>query len=153
MKLVNTTRFVNQIHNLGRAERNNRRPVCRPSAHAPDLTRLSNRLVARWHLCPETNRLECAWSLEPVLDDQLCHSRAQPRRQVHCRRLMRSAKPTSRVSPSVSALGHKQTCAAHAECPLWGKSGHFSNLATVALVPSTPQQGTRAISSLQSASQ
>src|SRR5215831_5648098 len=111
MKLVNTTRFVNQTHNLGRAERNNRRPACCPSAHAPDVTRLANRLVARWHLRPETNRLECVWSLEPVLDDQLCHSGVQPRRQGHCRRLMRSAKPTSRVSPSMSALGQKQTCA------------------------------------------
>jgi len=73
MKLANTTRFAIQTDNLSRAERRNRPPVRRPITHALDVARLSNRLVARWHFCPETNRLECEWSLEPVLDDQLCH--------------------------------------------------------------------------------
>src|SRR5262249_26920075 len=74
MKLANTTRLAIQTTDLGRGGRTNRRSVRALNAHAFGVTKSSKRLVARWHLCPETNRLECAWSLEPG-DDQLCRSR------------------------------------------------------------------------------
>jgi hypothetical protein len=35
--------------------------------------RRSGELVARWHVSPETGRIECSWSLEePPADDYLC---------------------------------------------------------------------------------
>jgi len=84
MKLARTTRFVTYSNDLNRVSRDGRRPT-RSTTRAFS-TQRAGRLIARWHVCPETHRLECSWSLEPVAcDDQLCRSSAQRRRnnQLH----------------------------------------------------------------------
>jgi len=108
MKLAHTTRFVTYTNDLCHVSRNDRRPT-RPITIRASSAQPSSRLIARWHVCPETHRLECSWSLEPVAsDDQLCRSLGQRRRnkQSHRYRFL-----TSRLSASMYALGHKQTCA------------------------------------------
>jgi hypothetical protein len=43
--------------------------------------RTPNRLAAHWRICPQTQRLECSWSLEAaVSDDHLCHFPIRRRR-------------------------------------------------------------------------
>ena len=45
------------------------------------MCRAPGRLVAKWHICPETQRLECSWSLEATATEgQLCSGPAHGRR-------------------------------------------------------------------------
>ena len=77
MKLAHTNRFVALKNELGRDNRNCVRPTRLKTTQALKIRRPLTRLVARWHVCPETRRLECAWSLEPVAcDGQLWRPRA-----------------------------------------------------------------------------
>ena len=79
MKLARTTHIV--THELSRGSRNSRRITRVASTRTFSLQRHPSRLVARWHVCPETHRLECSWSLEPsACEDQLCRSRSERRR-------------------------------------------------------------------------
>jgi len=66
MKLARTTRFVVYTNGLSRGSRNNRRPTRLATTPTFKIRHPSTRPVARWHVCPETHRLECFWSSEPV---------------------------------------------------------------------------------------
>lgn len=63
MTLARTTLFVICTNDLGRAGRNYRQPP-RPNAASTFDIRRSRRLAAKWHVCPQTHRLECSWSFE-----------------------------------------------------------------------------------------
>ena len=79
MKLARTNHIL--THVLSRGSGNGRRMTRLVSTRAFSLQRHQSRLVARWHVCPETHRLECSWSLEPLAcEDQLCRSRSKRRR-------------------------------------------------------------------------
>jgi|SRR5215467_2637238 hypothetical protein len=71
MKLARTTFFV-ITSDLGRRGRTSRQ------LHRSNLTRVvddrrpPNQLTARWHVCRQTGRLECAWSLEATLSEGQC---------------------------------------------------------------------------------
>jgi len=81
MKLANTTHYIACKNDLNRAGRNCPRPTRFTTSRTFNIRRPLTRVVARWHVCPKTHRLECLWSLEPmVCDDQLCRSRTQRRR-------------------------------------------------------------------------
>ena len=58
MKLARTTHIV--THELSRGSRSSRRTTRLVSTRAFSLQRHPSRLVARWHVCPETHRLECS---------------------------------------------------------------------------------------------
>jgi hypothetical protein len=90
MKLARTTLFVICTNDLGRAGRNYRQPP-RPNATSTFDIRRPRRLAAKWHVCPQTHRLECSWSLEAAPpDDQLCrHTMQRRRRRTSRRRLIR----------------------------------------------------------------
>ena len=76
MKLAGTTHIV--THELSQGSRNSRRITRLASTRTFSIQRHPSRPVARWHVCPETQRLECAWSLEPAAyEDQLCRSRSR----------------------------------------------------------------------------
>src|SRR5262245_66017008 len=78
MKLANTTHYIACKNDLNRAGRNCPRPTRFTTSRTFNIRRPLTRVVARWHVCPKTHRLECLWSLEPmVCDDQLCRSRTQ----------------------------------------------------------------------------
>ena len=80
MKLAHTNRFVALKNELGRDNRNFIRPTRLSATQTLKVRRPFTRLVARWHVCPKTRRLECAWSVEPVAcDGQLWRSRARMR--------------------------------------------------------------------------
>jgi len=80
MKLAHTNRFVALKNELGRDNRNCIRPTRLNATQTLKVRRPFTRLVARWHVCPKTHRLECAWSVEPVAcDGQLWRSRARTR--------------------------------------------------------------------------
>src|SRR5215813_3275197 len=80
MKLAHINRFVALKTELGRGNRNCIRPTRLNTALTLKVRRPFTCLVARWHVCPETGRLECAWSLEPVAcDGQLWRPRARMR--------------------------------------------------------------------------
>ncbi len=49
------------------------------------------RLVARWHVCPRTQRLECSWSLAVTPEGQLCRLQTR-KRLVRARRLFHTLK-------------------------------------------------------------
>ncbi len=49
------------------------------------------RLVAHWHVCPQTQRLECSWSLVVTPEGQLCRLRTR-KRLVRARRLFHTLK-------------------------------------------------------------
>jgi len=66
MKLAHTNRFVALKNELGRDNRNCIRPTRLNATQTLKVRRPFTRLVARWHVCPKTRRLECAWSVEPV---------------------------------------------------------------------------------------
>ena len=73
MKLARTALFVICTNDLDRAGRNYRQPRRPNATHTFDIRRSSSRLAARWHVCPQTHRLECSWSFEAAAsDDQLC---------------------------------------------------------------------------------
>src|SRR5262249_51126314 len=78
MKLANTTYYIACKNDLNRAGRNCPRPTRFTTSRTFNIRRPLTRVVARWHVCPKTHRLECLWLLEPmVCDDQLCRSRTQ----------------------------------------------------------------------------
>ncbi len=53
------------------------------------------RLVAHWHVCPQTQRLECSWSLAVTPEGQLCRLRTR-KRLVRARRLFHTLKARGR---------------------------------------------------------
>src|SRR5262249_38250761 len=56
------------------------------------IRRITGRLAARWHVSPQTNRLECHWSLEALAsDDQLCRSIYRTTRRSSPRSLHRNS--------------------------------------------------------------
>jgi hypothetical protein len=72
MKLAHTTHSVACTNNVSRDSRNNRRLTRVATTRAFSVQPRSHRVISRWHVCPETRRLECSWSLEPsACDDQL----------------------------------------------------------------------------------
>jgi hypothetical protein len=89
MKLARTTLFIICTNDLDRAGRDNRQSR-RPSATRTfNIRRSSSRLAARWHVCPQTHRLECSWSLEAAApDDRLCRYTMLRRRRRTSRRLL-----------------------------------------------------------------
>jgi hypothetical protein len=109
MKLAHTNHFVARKYELGRDNRNHIRPARLATTQILKNRRPLIRLVARWHICPTTRRLECTWSLEPVgCDSQLCRSRT------HKRGYGRGVRLGVRS-------GHVQCTSAY---PLWANSGH-----------------------------
>jgi hypothetical protein len=81
MKLAHTNHFAAVKNELGRDSRNHIRATRRNTTQILKVRRPLTRLVVRWHVCPKTGRLECAWSLEPVAcDGQICRLRARVRR-------------------------------------------------------------------------
>jgi hypothetical protein len=68
-----------------RAGRSCRQPGRPAVGRKSTMRRLPSRLVARWHVSPLTQRLECAWSLEHS-DGQLCRSHGQIARLIGKRR-------------------------------------------------------------------
>ena len=106
MKLARTTLFVICANDLDRTGRNYRQPP-RPNAiRAFDIRRPSSRLAAKWYVCPQTHRLECAWSFELLAsDDQLCRHATQ--RRLHgqaSRRGRRLMRPCGPNRPSLSQI-------------------------------------------------
>ena len=88
MKLARTTHFVIHTNDPNRGARNNRRLTRFATTRAFSIKR--RRVIARWHICPETHRLECSWSAEPVAsNDQLCRARRRQDQTHRRRRLMR----------------------------------------------------------------
>jgi hypothetical protein len=98
MKLAHTTFFIIR-NDLKRAGRNYRQ-LPRPNAiRTFDMRRPSSQLSARWHVCPQTHRLQCSRSLEVAApDDQLCRYTMRRRRRRTSRRLL------------MRTLGHNRLC-------------------------------------------
>ena len=92
MRLARTTHSVVCTNYVSRGSRNNR-PLTRvATTRTFSVKRRSQRVIARWHVCPNTRRLECSWALEPLAcDDQLCRFQPQKRSdgRAHRRGLMR----------------------------------------------------------------
>jgi hypothetical protein len=65
MKLAYTTHIAAYTNDPGRGQ-NRRRPFHPTMTRAVGPQRRSSQLIARWHICTETNRLERSWSLEPA---------------------------------------------------------------------------------------
>jgi hypothetical protein len=107
MKLARTNLFVICTNDLGRPGRNYRQPL---RLDAPPRTfhmrRSSGRLAARWHICPQTHRLECSWSFEAAtLDDQLCRHTMLRRRRRTSRRLL--IRPLGHNRPLLSQIRNR----------------------------------------------
>jgi hypothetical protein len=98
MKLARTTIFFICTDDPDRGGRN--RQPRRPNATCIfDIRRPSTRLAARWHVCPQTHRLECSWSLEAAApDDQLCRYTMLRRRKRTSRRLLMRPLGHNRLS-------------------------------------------------------
>ena len=103
MKLAHGNLFIIRADVLGRGSQRrglaNSNATVRSKAKGAFKTRHSEgRLIACWHVCPQTRRLECRWSLEPLAsDDQLCRyiSRTTQRRRyrrksLHCQSMCSS---------------------------------------------------------------
>jgi hypothetical protein len=113
MKLARTTFFVICTNNFGDTGQRYRQRS-RRNAVAFNIRKPSARLVARWHVCPQTRRLECSWSLEPpgASDDWLCQYTMQRRRgSSRCLRLHRPSG--NRFPLSVTSI-----CDAEKRCDL-----------------------------------
>jgi hypothetical protein len=85
MKLARANLFV--VHNDGLDRTAPRRRLAastgahRQSSKYPFIIhRAPKRLAAHWHICPQTQRLECAWSLEANSEVQLCRYPIRERR-------------------------------------------------------------------------
>jgi hypothetical protein len=104
MKLARTNLFVICTNDLDRAGRNYRQSRRPNATRTFDVRRPSGQLAARWHVCPQTHRLECCWSLEAAApDDQLCrYTMLRRRRQTSRRVLIRPSghNPTPAVTNS-----------------------------------------------------
>ena len=78
MKLASTTFFIS-TSDIGRHGRTSRH------LHRSNLTRVvndrrpPNQLTAQWHICPQTGRLECAWSLKAAPSKGQCRLSRQSR--------------------------------------------------------------------------
>jgi hypothetical protein len=84
MKLANTSSFLFRRPNtFSRAGRIHRGSPHSDLASSVKSGRAPNRLIARWHVCPETSRLECVWSLEAANFED------QPYRKTRRRRSLR----------------------------------------------------------------
>ena len=89
MTLARTTLFVICTNDLGRAGRNYRQPP-RPNAASTFDIRRSRRLAAKWHVCPQTHRLDAMVVRGGAPYDQLCrHTMQRRRRRTSRRRLIR----------------------------------------------------------------
>jgi hypothetical protein len=86
MKLTRANLFIFRNDFLDRAASRRRRVRAASVRYQTSRTRVGmcrapDRLVAKWHICPETQRLECSWSLEAIAaDGQLCGGSAHMRR-------------------------------------------------------------------------
>ena len=97
MKLARTTLFFICTNAPDRAGQDYRQPRRANVTRTFDIRRPSTQLAARWHVCPQTHRLECSWSLEAAApDDQLCRYTMLRRRRRTSRRL------------SIRHLGHNR---------------------------------------------
>ena len=76
MKLARTTFFV-ITNDFRRAARVYRQPSRPNVVRAVNIRRTSTRLTARWHVCPQTHRLECVWSLETAPSEGQCRYAVQ----------------------------------------------------------------------------
>jgi hypothetical protein len=81
MKLARATHFIVCTNDQSQARRYYRQPS------RPDAPRVSSirrpRLIARSHVSPLTQQLECSWSLEATAaDSQLCRYQMQRRRSI-----------------------------------------------------------------------
>ena len=97
MKLTRANLFIVRNALLDRAA-SRRRPVPVASVRYQTvrtrvaIRRAPGRLVAKWHICPETQRLECCWSLEATAaEGQLCGF-SRHRRRILMRRLSQIRK-------------------------------------------------------------
>ncbi len=87
MKLALATLSIVHIDAVDRAGAHRGRPDSNilhrsNSVHPIKIWRPSGGLVARWHVSPETGRIECCWLLdEPPANDNLCagYRRTMPR--------------------------------------------------------------------------
>jgi len=106
MKLARTTLFVICTSDLGRAGRNYRQPPRPNATRAFDIRRPPNRLAAKWHVCAETHRLECSWSIEEATsDDQLYRYTMLSWRRQTSRRL--SIRPLGHNRPLLSQIRNR----------------------------------------------
>jgi hypothetical protein len=65
------------------------------------IRRTAGRLVAHWHVCPQTQRLECSWSVEAAVSDgQLWRYPMQARICKRRRPFMRPSTSNRRLSLS-----------------------------------------------------
>jgi hypothetical protein len=77
MKLASENLFIVRTDAIGRANQHRGLPNLNGMPHSKvtrvfNIRRPAGRLTARWHVCPETHRLECLWSYEAApSDDQL----------------------------------------------------------------------------------
>jgi hypothetical protein len=146
MKLAHTNPFVAYRNVLDRDSLKHVRPVCPNTAPSFKTRRPLTRLVARWHVCPETSRLECLWSLERVAcDDQLCRSKARERRYGPARH---RRSPNTLMKSHLTAVSrlrnrhrtYPQLCSetirrGASRCPLWVISGHLQRKTECPLYP------------------
>jgi len=70
------------------------------ATHPTAIRRTGSRLVARWRLCTETQRLECSWSLEAASLEGVAPE-GQLRRRVQTRRSTRSSRRPSQIRNKV----------------------------------------------------
>jgi hypothetical protein len=88
MKLARANLFIVRNDALGRSAQHRGLPVWAgarraTSIHPFSIRRTSGRLAAQWHVCPRTQRLECAWALEALAPDgQLWRYPVQRRRSI-----------------------------------------------------------------------
>lgn len=93
MKLARANLFIIRNDILGRAGPH-RRLLASTSARRPTSNRLwvirrtAGRLVAQWHVCPRTQRLECSWSLDATASDGQLWRYPMQRRRGRTRRLL-----------------------------------------------------------------
>jgi hypothetical protein len=108
MKLARATLSIVRIDAVDRPGPHRRRPgpgiqLRSNTIHPIKTCRPAGILVARWHVSPETGRVECRWLLEqPPADDYLCAGYMRT-----TRRLRRSPQRSSlrrRPSPAVTNL-------------------------------------------------
>jgi hypothetical protein len=93
MKLARANLFIVRNAVSGRSAQHRGLPVWADvhrgtSNHPCTIRRPSGRLAAHWHVCPQTQRLECAWSLEATASDSQLWRYPLQRRRGQTRRLL-----------------------------------------------------------------
>ena len=105
MKLARANLTLVHIDAVGRTGQRRDRSVAgirlpSNSAHPRRISRPCGELVARWHVSPETGRVECRWMPElPPADEYLCagYTRARRRLRPMSRRLQ-PIRPVTNLS-------------------------------------------------------